>query len=207
MGRLHLAKAMHGRWNADKPFMNSLTIHRWKARFPFWPPPDASPVTPIEPWGKQFFGLINFVAFYAFYVLTQLTASCAWHLLRKYPSLASRFYQFTRACKAMPSSRFFAKAAKLYEYVSSPRNPGSPAGLRSPTGPKAAKVEVSTPVPSAAPAGREQLPNLLGSRRPSKMRAEEPPADEAMSYALAARRAFLEAQQRRAGRCTGQFVI
>ena len=26
-----------------------------KARFPFWPPPDASPVTPIEPWGKQFF--------------------------------------------------------------------------------------------------------------------------------------------------------
>ncbi|OLQ07339.1 hypothetical protein AK812_SmicGene9280 [Symbiodinium microadriaticum] len=55
MGRLHLAKATHGRWNADKPFMNSLTIHRWKARFPFWPPPDASPVTPIEPWGKQFF--------------------------------------------------------------------------------------------------------------------------------------------------------
>ena len=69
------------------------------------------------------------------------------------------------------------------------------------------QVEVSTPVPSAVPAGslhllcsqvikclsrsdrfrtvsssrfspgREELPNLLGSRRPSKMRAEEPPAD------------------------------
>jgi len=24
-------------------------------RFPFWPPRGASPVTPIEPWGKQFF--------------------------------------------------------------------------------------------------------------------------------------------------------
>ncbi|CAK9062638.1 unnamed protein product [Durusdinium trenchii] len=42
-------------WGADKPFMNKLAIRRWKARFPFWPPPDASPVTPIEPWGKQFF--------------------------------------------------------------------------------------------------------------------------------------------------------
>ncbi|CAE8711081.1 unnamed protein product, partial [Polarella glacialis] len=42
-------------WSADKPFLNKLSINRWKAKFPFWPPPDASPVTPIEPWGKQFF--------------------------------------------------------------------------------------------------------------------------------------------------------
>lgn len=42
-------------WGADKPFLQKLSIRRWKARFPFWPPPDASPVTPIEPWGKQFF--------------------------------------------------------------------------------------------------------------------------------------------------------
>lgn len=42
-------------WGADKPFLNRLAILRWKARYPFWPPQDASPVTPIEPWGKQFF--------------------------------------------------------------------------------------------------------------------------------------------------------
>eukprot|EP00931_Biecheleriopsis_adriatica_P095000 TRINITY_DN68621_c0_g1_i1.p1 TRINITY_DN68621_c0_g1~~TRINITY_DN68621_c0_g1_i1.p1 ORF type:complete len:228 (+),score=45.54 TRINITY_DN68621_c0_g1_i1:51-734(+) len=42
-------------WGADKPFLNKLAIRRWKARFPYWPPPGASPVTPIEPWGKQFF--------------------------------------------------------------------------------------------------------------------------------------------------------
>ncbi|CAJ1419539.1 unnamed protein product [Effrenium voratum] len=42
-------------WGADKPFLTKLAIRRWQARFPFWPPPDASPVTPIEPWGKQFF--------------------------------------------------------------------------------------------------------------------------------------------------------
>merc|ERR1719437_345883 len=42
-------------WGADKAFLGRLFIRRWKARFPFWPPPDASPVTPIEPWGKQFF--------------------------------------------------------------------------------------------------------------------------------------------------------
>eukprot|EP00747_Dinoflagellata_sp_TGD_P168389 gnl/TRDRNA2_/TRDRNA2_194643_c0_seq1.p1 gnl/TRDRNA2_/TRDRNA2_194643_c0~~gnl/TRDRNA2_/TRDRNA2_194643_c0_seq1.p1 ORF type:complete len:251 (-),score=52.21 gnl/TRDRNA2_/TRDRNA2_194643_c0_seq1:120-872(-) len=42
-------------WGADAPFLTRLAIRRWKARFPFWPPKDASPVTPIEPWGKQFF--------------------------------------------------------------------------------------------------------------------------------------------------------
>uniref|UniRef100_A0A7S2QR03 Uncharacterized protein n=1 Tax=Zooxanthella nutricula TaxID=1333877 RepID=A0A7S2QR03_9DINO len=42
-------------WGADKPFVFKEVIRRWKARFPHWPPSDASPVTPIEPWGKQFF--------------------------------------------------------------------------------------------------------------------------------------------------------
>ena len=32
-----------------------MTIARWKVRFPRWPPKGCSPVTPIEPWGKQFF--------------------------------------------------------------------------------------------------------------------------------------------------------
>eukprot|EP00929_Paragymnodinium_shiwhaense_P078432 TRINITY_DN40648_c0_g1_i1.p2 TRINITY_DN40648_c0_g1~~TRINITY_DN40648_c0_g1_i1.p2 ORF type:complete len:239 (+),score=56.39 TRINITY_DN40648_c0_g1_i1:85-801(+) len=40
--------------NAE-PFLSKLQIQRWKARFPHWPPKDCSPVTPIEPWGKQFF--------------------------------------------------------------------------------------------------------------------------------------------------------
>ena len=31
------ALLMRYRWNADKPFMNSLTIHRWKARIPARP--------------------------------------------------------------------------------------------------------------------------------------------------------------------------
>jgi hypothetical protein len=38
-----------------KPFLNKLDIQRFKAKFRFWPPPDASPVIAIEPWGKQFF--------------------------------------------------------------------------------------------------------------------------------------------------------
>eukprot|EP00927_Polykrikos_kofoidii_P069436 TRINITY_DN64914_c0_g1_i1.p1 TRINITY_DN64914_c0_g1~~TRINITY_DN64914_c0_g1_i1.p1 ORF type:complete len:229 (-),score=33.97 TRINITY_DN64914_c0_g1_i1:309-995(-) len=42
-------------WDAGKPFLTRLAIQRWKARFPHWPPKDASPPTPIEPWGKQFF--------------------------------------------------------------------------------------------------------------------------------------------------------
>mmetsp|Transcript_16418 Transcript_16418/g.49421 ORF Transcript_16418/g.49421 Transcript_16418/m.49421 type:complete len:229 (-) Transcript_16418:56-742(-) len=42
-------------WGADKPFLTRIAIRRWKAKFPNWPPPDASPVTPVEPWGKQFF--------------------------------------------------------------------------------------------------------------------------------------------------------
>eukprot|EP00928_Gymnodinium_smaydae_P018526 TRINITY_DN17050_c0_g1_i1.p1 TRINITY_DN17050_c0_g1~~TRINITY_DN17050_c0_g1_i1.p1 ORF type:complete len:225 (+),score=29.31 TRINITY_DN17050_c0_g1_i1:67-741(+) len=41
--------------DAARPFLSGLAIRRWKARFPHWPPKDASPVTPIEPWGKQFF--------------------------------------------------------------------------------------------------------------------------------------------------------
>ncbi|CAJ1410772.1 unnamed protein product [Effrenium voratum] len=50
-------------WGADKPFLTKLAIRRWQARFPFWPPPDASPVTPIEPWGKQFFAARQFDSF------------------------------------------------------------------------------------------------------------------------------------------------
>mmetsp|Transcript_3945 Transcript_3945/g.10868 ORF Transcript_3945/g.10868 Transcript_3945/m.10868 type:complete len:233 (-) Transcript_3945:96-794(-) len=42
-------------YRGDLAFLSRLAIRRWKARFPFWPPQDASPVTPIEPWGKQFF--------------------------------------------------------------------------------------------------------------------------------------------------------
>eukprot|EP00405_Crypthecodinium_cohnii_P020863 CAMPEP_0206466084 /NCGR_PEP_ID=MMETSP0324_2-20121206/28239_1 /ASSEMBLY_ACC=CAM_ASM_000836 /TAXON_ID=2866 /ORGANISM="Crypthecodinium cohnii, Strain Seligo" /LENGTH=247 /DNA_ID=CAMNT_0053939115 /DNA_START=24 /DNA_END=764 /DNA_ORIENTATION=+ len=42
-------------WGADKAFKQRIWISRWQAQFPFWPPRDASPVTPIEPWGKQFF--------------------------------------------------------------------------------------------------------------------------------------------------------
>jgi hypothetical protein len=38
-----------------KPFLSKVDIQRFKARFRFWPPPDASPVIPIEPWGKQLF--------------------------------------------------------------------------------------------------------------------------------------------------------
>lgn len=38
-----------------KPFLRKIDIQRFKARFRFWPPPDASPVIPIEPWGKQLF--------------------------------------------------------------------------------------------------------------------------------------------------------
>lgn len=42
-------------WVAEKPFTTRNAIRRWQAQFPFWPPKKASPVTPIEPWGKQFF--------------------------------------------------------------------------------------------------------------------------------------------------------
>lgn len=42
-------------WAAEKPFLTRTAIARWKAQFPYWPPKKASPVTPIEPWGKQFF--------------------------------------------------------------------------------------------------------------------------------------------------------
>ena len=38
-----------------KPFLRKVDIQRFKARFKFWPPPDASPVVAIEPWGKQLF--------------------------------------------------------------------------------------------------------------------------------------------------------
>ncbi|KAF4736745.1 hypothetical protein FOZ62_011975 [Perkinsus olseni] len=37
------------------PFIFVKNIKRWQAKFRFWPPKDASPVQPIEPWGKQFF--------------------------------------------------------------------------------------------------------------------------------------------------------
>lgn len=42
-------------WGADKPFLTTLAISRWKSRYRHWPPKGSSPVTPIEPWGKQFF--------------------------------------------------------------------------------------------------------------------------------------------------------
>ena len=35
--------------------MSKVDIKRFHAKFRFWPPPDASPVVAIEPWGKQFF--------------------------------------------------------------------------------------------------------------------------------------------------------
>ena len=38
-----------------RPFLLDSQIKQYQARFPFWPPRDASPVIPIEPWGKQFF--------------------------------------------------------------------------------------------------------------------------------------------------------
>lgn len=38
-----------------RPFLLDVHIKRFQARFPFWPPPDASPAIAIEPWGKQFF--------------------------------------------------------------------------------------------------------------------------------------------------------
>ena len=44
-----------GRSLPGKPFLNKVDIKWFQARFRFWPPPDASPVVAIEPWGKQFF--------------------------------------------------------------------------------------------------------------------------------------------------------
>eukprot|EP00746_Dinoflagellata_sp_MGD_P086151 gnl/MRDRNA2_/MRDRNA2_34078_c0_seq1.p1 gnl/MRDRNA2_/MRDRNA2_34078_c0~~gnl/MRDRNA2_/MRDRNA2_34078_c0_seq1.p1 ORF type:complete len:249 (+),score=58.64 gnl/MRDRNA2_/MRDRNA2_34078_c0_seq1:127-873(+) len=41
-------------WSADQPFLEPGMIERWKLRWRFWPPRDASPPKPIEPWGKQF---------------------------------------------------------------------------------------------------------------------------------------------------------
>jgi hypothetical protein len=38
-----------------RPFLRKVDIARFKARHRFWPPPDASPVIPMEPWGKQVF--------------------------------------------------------------------------------------------------------------------------------------------------------
>jgi hypothetical protein len=38
-----------------RPFLRKVEVTRQRARYRFWPPPDASPVIPIEPWGKQFF--------------------------------------------------------------------------------------------------------------------------------------------------------
>lgn len=38
-----------------RPFLRKVDVVRNKAKYRFWPPPDASPVIPIEPWGKQFF--------------------------------------------------------------------------------------------------------------------------------------------------------
>ena len=38
-----------------RPFLRKVDVAREKARNRFWPPPDASPVVAIEPWGKQFF--------------------------------------------------------------------------------------------------------------------------------------------------------
>jgi hypothetical protein len=44
-----------GRQLPGRPFLNKIDIKRFQAKSRFWPPPDASPVTAIEPWGKQFF--------------------------------------------------------------------------------------------------------------------------------------------------------
>lgn len=38
-----------------RPFLQEVQIKRFQAKYKFWPPPDASPVIAIEPWGKQFF--------------------------------------------------------------------------------------------------------------------------------------------------------
>jgi hypothetical protein len=38
-----------------RPFLRKVDVARFKAKHRFWPPPDASPVIPIEPWGKKFF--------------------------------------------------------------------------------------------------------------------------------------------------------
>lgn len=42
-------------WDAVRPFMSTEKIKWWKARFPHWPPKDATPPLAIEPFGKQFF--------------------------------------------------------------------------------------------------------------------------------------------------------
>ena len=44
-----------GRTLPGRPFLRKVDVVRNKAKYRFWPPPDASPVIPIEPWGKQFF--------------------------------------------------------------------------------------------------------------------------------------------------------
>jgi hypothetical protein len=38
-----------------RPFLTPLEIKRFRAKYRFWPPQDASPVIAIEPWGKQMF--------------------------------------------------------------------------------------------------------------------------------------------------------
>jgi hypothetical protein len=38
-----------------RPFLRKVDVARFKAKHRFWPPPDSSPVIPIEPWGKQLF--------------------------------------------------------------------------------------------------------------------------------------------------------
>jgi len=38
-----------------RPFLNPTEIKRFRSKHRFWPPPDASPVVAIEPWGKQLF--------------------------------------------------------------------------------------------------------------------------------------------------------
>lgn len=44
-----------GRTLPGRPFLRSVDIQRLRAKHRFWPPPDASPVIAIEPWGKQLF--------------------------------------------------------------------------------------------------------------------------------------------------------
>ena len=38
-----------------RPFLSPVDIKRFRVKYRFWPPPDASPVVAIEPWGKQMF--------------------------------------------------------------------------------------------------------------------------------------------------------
>ncbi|CAE7448910.1 unnamed protein product [Symbiodinium natans] len=113
------------------------------------------------------------------------------------------------------ATRFFASASKIYEYVSSPRSPGSPAGAESPVAkvpnaksPMRAREVKQTVRVRQSRAGNGDLPNLLGKRRPVTTAVETHPCDDALACAIAARQAFLESQQRRAGRAMGgRFVM